>query len=537
MRQLTRSGIVRFVFASMALVFSIVLVPDQARAEVTAFKQAVAEAAALDRDIAEFYRETGYQPIWTGENAQHAQRRKALFAALDGVSTHGLPTARYDTDALMQQLRDVRSPRDLGKVEVALSRALINYAHDVQTGILTPSKVDADIKRKVQLRDRKSYLTSFAQSSPTAFMRSLPPKTPEYANLMKAKLKLEHQIAHGGWGPTVPGKKLSPGDKGNAVVALRNRLIAMGYLRRSATSSYDAAMAQAVQKFQTANGLDADGVAGGGTLKEINTSAEKRLQSVIVAMERERWTNMERGKRHILVNLTDFTAKVMDDNKVTFQTRSVVGANQHDRRSPEFSDVMEHMIINPTWNVPRSIAVKEYLPMMKRNPNAAGHLRLINGSGQAVSRANIDFSQYNERNFPFDIKQPPSRSNALGLVKFMFPNKYNIYLHDTPAKSLFSRESRAYSHGCIRLHQPFDFAYALLAKQTDDPKGVFHKHLKTGRETKVDLVDNIPVHIIYRTAVTDAKGGLGFRRDVYGRDARIWDALKLAGVALGDVQG
>lgn len=537
MRRLTRSGIVRFFGAALALVMTFSLVSTPARAEVTAFKQAVAEAAALDRDIAEFYRDTGYAPIWTGPDAIDQKRRKALFAALDGADAHGLPARRYDVAGLMQLLRDVRSPRDLGKAEVALSLALVSYARDVQTGILTPSKIDDGIKREVPLRDRKSYLTAFAASSPDAYLRSLPPHNPEYSRLAKAKLTLERQIDRGGWGATVPGSKLEPGDTGSGVVALRERLVAMGYLRRSATRSYDAAMTQAVQKFQSAHGLDPDGVAGGGTLTEINVSPEQRLKSVIVAMERERWINIDRGKRHILVNLTDFTAKVMDDNKVTFVTRSVVGMNQHDRRSPEFSDVMEHMIINPTWNVPRSIAVKEYLPMMKRNPNAAGHLRLINGSGQVVSRANIDFSQYNERNFPFDIKQPPSNSNALGLVKFMFPNKYNIYLHDTPAKSLFARESRAYSHGCIRLAQPFDFAYALLARQTQDPKGLFHKYLKTGRETQVDLDQKIPVHIIYRTALTTAKGELEFRRDVYGRDAEIWDALDQAGVALGSVRG
>ncbi|MEC8042162.1 MAG: L,D-transpeptidase family protein, partial [Pseudomonadota bacterium] len=273
------------------------------------------------------------------------------------------------------------------------------------------------------------------------------------------------------------------------------------------------------------------------TLKELNVSAETRLQSVIVAMERERWTNFERGERHIWVNLTDYTAKIVDDGKVTFRTRSVIGANSSDRRSPEFSDTMEHMVINPTWNVPRSIAVKEYLPQLQKNPNAVGHLRLIDGAGRTVSREGADFTQFSATNFPFDIKQPPSRSNALGLVKFMFPNRHNIYLHDTPQKALFSRETRAFSHGCIRLHQPFDFAYALLARQDDTPKETFQRILKTGRETQVDLDQHLPVHIVYRTAVVPAKGKANYRRDTYGRDAKIWKALQSAGVALDSVRG
>ncbi|WP_420567328.1 L,D-transpeptidase family protein [Thalassovita sp.] len=534
---LTRSGLVRYIGATLVAVFILAFGGVQAQAQDMAFKQAVAEAAALDRDIAEFYRDSGYAPVWTGKQGTDRKRRNALIKALNSAPLHGLPADRYNAAELTQMLKSVRSPRDLGKVEVAMSKAFISYARDVQSGILTPSEVDSDIKRKAPLRDRKSYLTAFVDSNPAKFMRALPPQTGEYARLLKARLQMEQVVSKGGWGPKVPGKKLEPGDSGNAVVALRNRLIAMGYLKRSSTRSYDATITKAVQKFQAAHGLADDGVAGATTLQEINVTAESRLKSVLVAMERERWFNRERGKRHVLVNLTDYTAKIMDNGKVTFRTRSVVGANKHDRRSPEFSDLMEHMIINPTWNVPRSIAVKEYLPMMQKNANAAGHLKLLDGSGRSVSRANIDFSQYDEKNFPFDMKQPPSRSNALGLVKFMFPNRYNIYLHDTPAKSLFARETRAYSHGCIRLQQPFEFAYALLKPQSSNPKGEFHGHLKTGRETQVNLETKVPVHIIYRTALTTAKGQLEFRRDVYGRDGRIWKALASAGVALGAVQG
>jgi len=248
-------------------------------------------------------------------------------------------------------------------------------------------------------------------------------------------------------------------------------------------------------------------------------------------MERERWLNTERGERHILVNLTDFSARIIDNDIITFETRAVVGANSSDRRSPEFSDVMEHMIINPRWNVPRSIAVKEYLPQMQRNAGAASHLRLYDASGNQVSRSRVNFNAYNANTFPFNLVQPPSDSNALGLVKFMFPNKYNIYLHDTPSKHLFAHSRRAYSHGCIRLAQPFEFAYEILSKQTDDPKGTFHRILDTGQETQVDLEKQIPVHIIYRTAFTNAKGEPQYRQDVYGRDARIWAAMKNAGVS------
>lgn len=527
----------RALLACLALAFTVSLA-SVAHAQVTAFKQAVAEAAADDRDLAAYYRSTDFAGIWT-DPEQDRTRRQALFQALADAPAHGLPASRYDRDGLLRLLQEARSPRDLGFAEVALSKAFLRLARDMQTGILIPSRVVSNIKREVPYRDRASTIDSFLAGDPRAFFRDLPPKTNEYTRLMKERLRLERLIASGGWGETVAAGKLSPGDSGSAVISLRNRLISMGFLSRTATRSFDAAVTDAVRAFQVAHGLEPDGVAGEGTLEQINISATERLKSILVAMERERWLNSpeDRGKRHILVNLTDFTARIMDDDHETFRTRSVIGKNSDGRRSPEFSDSMDHMVINPTWHVPRSIAVGEYLPQMQRNRHAVGHLRVVDSQGRTVNRNSVNFNRYNARNFPFSIKQPPSNSNALGLVKFMFPNKYNIYLHDTPSKNLFKREVRAYSHGCIRLAQPFDFAYALLAPQEDDPKAFFHNILDTGRETRVNLETHVPVHIIYRTAFTQAKGPVNYRRDIYGRDGRIWDALEQAGVSPGDVRG
>lgn len=508
-----------------------------ATAQVTAFRQAVAEAAAEDRDIAAFYQATDYRSVWTGKGEEDRARRQALVHALSGADLHGLPSPRYDLDGLLAAMSAVRSLRDLGMVEVALSRAYLQYARDVQSGILLPSRVDSDIKREIIYRDASDLMTDLMSKDPVKLMRGLPPRSNEYARLLKEKLRLEGVIAQGGWGPVVSAETLRPGESGQAVVAMRNRLIAMGYVARNASQIFDGRLQQALQAFQTDHGLEADGIAGQSTLSALNTPASERLKSVIVAMERERWLSERRGQRHILVNLTDFSARILDNDQVTFQTRAVIGKNAGGRRSPEFSDEMEHMVVNPTWHVPYSIAVKEYLPQMQRNPGAASHLKLYNRNGREISRGAINFGAYNARNFPFAIKQPPSERNALGLVKFMFPNKYNIYLHDTPQKALFDLEKRDFSHGCIRLHQPFDFAYALLAKQESDPKGYFQSVLDTRRETYVQLAQHVPVHIIYRTAFTQAQGRTQYRGDVYGRDARIWDGLNKAGVSLGAVQG
>lgn len=497
------------------------------------YRQSVAVAAVDDADLTRFYRENDYAPIWTDGSEIAKRRLQALFHAIAMAEYHGLPLERYQADRLRARISAIGNIEESGAVDVAISRTFLKLAEDMHGGILVPNEVDDDIKRDGAEKARISFLEDFIKAEPRQFFRTLPPQSFEYAQLMKEKMRLERVIARGGWGRSVTAEMLKPAAQGAEVVALRNRLIAMGYMAYSVSPGYDSALQDGVQAFQAAHGLAEDGVAGPATMQQINISAETRLQSVMVAMERERWLPHERGARHILVNLTDFTARIIDDGREVFRTRAVIGKDSNSRRSPEFSDEMEHMVINPTWHVPRSIVVNEYLPQMQRNPNAAGHLVLYDRRGRPVPRAAIgNFNIFNKSNFPFAMKQPPSNRNALGLVKFMFPNKYNIYLHDTPSKNLFARAKRDFSHGCIRLQDPFEFAYMLLARQTDDPRGLFHSKLSTGREILVPLEKKVPVHIIYRTAVIETDGSVQYRGDVYGRDAKIWQALKQAGVSL-----
>lgn len=525
--------------AAIALVAASYLAPQSAGAvQVTAFQQAVAENVSGDDQIAAFYRERGFEPIWTGGTEADLERRTALIEALSMARYHGLPSAKYNAEALLSRMASVRSGFDRGSLEVALTELYLDFARDLQTGVINnPRSVRSEIVREIPLRETSYYLDGLLSDTPRAFLGSLAPQTQEYARLMKAKMRLEHTIAHGGWGATVPSGKYEPGDGGAGVVALRDRLIAMGYIDRTVTARYDASIVDAVRQFQEIHGLEVDGVAGGATIDEINKGPQDRLKSVIVAMERERWINMPGGlgQRHILVNLTDFNARIFDHGKLTFETRSVVGHQDLDRQTPEFSDEMDHMVINPSWYVPRSIIVGEYLPKLRSNPGAVSHLDIVDSRGRVVSRGR-SFAGYTERSFPFSMRQRPGPRNALGSVKFMFPNKYNIYLHDTPAKSLFSREVRTYSHGCVRLNDPHDFAYALLALQTSDPVGFFQSRLRTGSEARVNLEQPVPVHLIYRTAFTHAKGHTQYRRDVYGRDADVWNALRAAGVEIAGIR-
>ena len=509
--------------------FGLASVPHaRAQAALTGFHQAVAETAARDEDLAAFYRARQFEGIWTGDAPEVVNRRNALLFALSEAHAHGLPADRFDVDALVAALHAADNPFEQGQMEVELSRLFLEYARDVNTGILTPRRVVSAIKREVPLIDRLDLLNGFVEArSAQGYLRGLAPDSPEYTRLMRRYLDMRQMLAEGGWGPAVTGGALGPGDTGENVVALRNRLMAMGYLGRSVTRTYNADLTAAVERFQEAHGLTVDGVAGGATLDAINVPMVRRMQSVLVAMERERWMNIDRGDRHIWVNLTDFHATIVDFDRVTFSTRAVIGATTNSRETPEFSDVMSHMVINPSWYVPRSIIVGEY------GGRVPSGFQAISASGRPANVSNVIVNGQ----VRYGLRQLPGPRNALGRVKFMFPNQYNIYLHDTPEQNLFTREVRAFSHGCIRLDDPFEFAYELLTPQTDDPVDFFHSILNTGAERRVNLETEVPVHLVYRTAFTNVSGELQFRNDIYGRDARIWNALEAAGVEIAGVQG
>lgn len=530
--QMNRRAALRAMTSMLAL--GAVLHAGAASAMTQAFVAALSAALDGRETIAAFYAARDFDSLWTGP--QDGPRREALLAAFDTAPDHGLPVKRYDSNGFRAAFAEAQTEGDLGRLEAAMTVAYLAFVRDLSSGALDPIKVDDGIKREIARPDPNAVLEQ-ATGDLAGFLESLPPSAPEYARLMAEKFALEAVIAVGGYGPAIPVAEVKPGAPAADVVALRDRLVALGYLDRAFAQDYDADISAAVQRFQIANGIGPDGVAGKATVEALNKPAEDRLKAVVVAMERLRWMGQaDLGRRHIWVNQPDFTAKVVDDGATTFQTRVVIGKVGHDTQSPEFSDMMEYMVINPTWSVPRSIVVKEYLPQFQKNPMAQGQLQLLDRSGRVVDRSTVDFAAYTPNNFPFALRQPPEDGNALGKVKFMFPNPYNIYLHDTPTKNLFAKEVRAFSHGCIRVGSPFDLAYFLLSRQSDDPQGLFGKYLHSGKEAVLNFDQPIPVHLVYFTAWPDDQGRMGYRRDIYGRDAKLFAALQEAGVSLAGIE-
>jgi murein L,D-transpeptidase YcbB/YkuD len=464
-------------------------------------------------------------------------RPEPLLDALDAAASHALPAAAYGAEDLRARLAAAATPADAAGLELALSRALARYAGDMAAGAVTPNRVDPDIHVFPRRPEPYEALNDAAAAPDfAAWLASLAPRDPGYARLRELYAELLAQEKAGGWRAHLgDGGTLRLGDRGPRVARLRERLAELGDPADPAADpeSFDLELDATVKAFQRRHGLNADGVVGRRTFAALGADAGERLRQVAVNLERMRWGPRTLAPRHVVANIPDYSMRFVDGDRVLHSARVVVGQRRH--QTPEFSDEMTHMVVNPTWHVPRSIATQEILPQLQEDPGylAAQNMRLVSDAGVPADPSSHDFTQYTTSSFPYRIKQRPGSSNALGRVKFMFPNRFNIYMHDTPSKNLFRRDGRAFSHGCVRVENPFEFAYALLEGQVEDPVGTFHRYLDSQREIYVNFDRPVPVHIVYRTAWVEPDGRPQFRSDVYGRDAAVWAALERAGLAPG----
>jgi L,D-transpeptidase YcbB len=525
-----------FVFVTLCASLTFTAVSAQAIAANSAIYDVVTQAGKGAKGIQAFYASTNYKPIWIGSG--NYARRKALIGALKVSGDHGLPTARYKIAELAAALKVAGNGRNAAAAEMLATRIYLQYAQNISSGIVDPKRIDSEMALVRPRRKDQDLLVAIAKKQPAKFLESLAPKSREYQRLLSEKKKLEREMDVTSSSQSIPLRTLKLGSSGDSVILLRQRLTALGYGDNGAKPKFDKDLKATVIKFQKANGLNVDGVAGAGTIGRLNQGVKQKMIKVLVNLERERWLNFARGPRNVFVNLASYTVYLIDDGRATFQTRAVVG-KRREFKTPEFNDEMTHMVINPTWYVPRSIAGKEYLPIIRKDPSflARRNMVMSTSNGKAVNPASVDLSKYTANTFPYSIRQRPDPQNALGRVKFMLPNRFNIYLHDTPSKNLFNRDVRAFSHGCVRLQKPFEFAYRLLEKQTANPKTAFNTWLKTGKEKYVNLEKPVPVYISYRTVYYGNATKPTYYPDIYGRDKKVFNALSKAGVSLRMVQG
>ncbi len=495
------------------------------RLDFTPQQMALALAVSDDADLASFYGSNGLRPIFLGPEGE--ARRLALRDAIGNAPRHGIPVARYQPDRL--------TATEGLAAEIAHAHALSRLLRDLTGGVLNPTRVDPEIKRQPVRTAVVPLLARFeAAADPAAVLAGAGPDHPAYLALQQALSGPADLVVPQGL-PRIATGVWRPGQRAAAIADLRTRLAAIGFAADAPDATlYDDALARAVADYQRAAGLPDDGVAGPRTIAALNgdggTGQDARQRAILVAMERMRWMASEDlDSRHVWVNIPEFSTTIVEDGAEVFRTRSVMGKDTPEMRTPEFSEMMANVVVNPSWNVPRSIAVRDYLPRLQANRHALSHLDVVDGAGRVLARDGIDFGRYSAASFPFRLRQKPSDDNALGVVKFIFPNPWNIYLHDTPSKHLFANRVRAESNGCIRIGDPVDLARALLSRQTDDPAAMFQRARDRERETWLKLTPPVPVHLVYFTAWPGPDGRIRLFDDIYGRDARIWEALQAQG--------
>jgi murein L,D-transpeptidase YcbB/YkuD len=533
--------------ALLALIVGVLLLaaPSGASAQ---FLTAGADAAAIRQEVADllakettlplpikqrravlskYYADKSSELLWLSSLRGRLLVLRMTDAAADGLARDDYPAAQLTK--LLDSAAVITDRRSLAIVELHFSAAFLEYASDLSIGRFLPSKIDPDFFLKARTFDDLAALKAVAAdpSLDNVFDR-LAPRGADYAWLKVALAAYRAAAVTGGWGKVPLGASLKPGATDTRVPALRARLaITDGADPQTpaAKNLYDAGLVEAVKRFQARHGLDVDGVAGPGTLVALNVPIEERIDQIVMAMERWRWMPPDLGAHYVIVNIAGFELRRIENGVIREKMAVVVGKPAN--RTPVFSDVIRYVEFNPTWTVPATILANEELAKLKRDPAgmAAQGFEAISG-GRAYDVRSIDWNSYSGDDVPFQLRQKPGPNNALGQVKIMFPNSHDIYLHDTPAQSLFDRADRAFSHGCIRLDRPFDLALQVLA--AGGVPGWDQRRIDalvaTNVTTVVNLATPLPVHITYLTAWVD-NGVVSFAKDVYGHDAKLLAAL------------
>jgi murein L,D-transpeptidase YcbB/YkuD len=480
-----------------------------------------------------YYQTFGGELLWLASSRANAIISRLKDAEADGLDPNDYPSKQLATLTATGPSTDKRG---LAIIELYFSSAFLEYASDLKVGRFLPSKIDPNFFIESRTIDQLSALKDLAQTdSIDRFFDAWQPPSQRYAALRTVLAKYRALAAKGGWRTVPLGESIRPGTTDPRIPAIRARLSitdgASNEVGATETQLYGNALVEAVKRFQARQGLDADGVIGSTTIVAMNVPIQERINSIILAMERLRWMPENLGQQYLIVNIAGFELRRVNAGKVEERMAVVVGKPYH--RTPVFSDRIRFLEFNPYWNVPPDIAVNEELPVLRRNPAglSAQGFEVVRGN-QVTDPSSVDWSSVGPGHFPYQLRQRPGPNNALGRVKFMFPNSHNVYLHDSPAHSLFERNVRAFSHGCIRLSRPLDLAEQVLRVGGVQgwTKDRINSVVASTKTTVVNLREPLPVHITYLTAWAD-EGAANFRQDIYGHDAKLLAALEGKSIA------
>lgn len=489
------------------------------------------------------YRDRKYLPLWIDASLR-LEKAEALVEAIDRAGEDGLLPVDYHQDTIHELLAEVCeqssaasttsvSPELWADLDLILTDAYLLYGSHLAAGRVNPETLHTDWKINTGAADLSASLANAASTGDfKAALRELWPAHSGYTTLRNALAQLRSLAAANGWPVLDDSKTIKPGDSHSAVVDLRRRLAVSGEIGPIDPDNdslfFDTSLASAVKQFQQRNGLKADGIVGRNTIDMLNVPVEHRIRQVVVNLERWRWLPHDLGGRYIIVNTADFNLKAVEKGNVQLQMRVVVGRPA--RRSPVFSAKMTYLVVNPYWNVPRTIAVEDILPEVQKDVSYLAHrgIRVLQNwelDAPEVDPATVDWHAYHAGRFPFRLRQDPGPYNDLGRFKFMFPNPFAVYLHDTPNRSLFKHVQRDFSSGCIRLESPLVLANFVLAGDKRWTPDTLTEAIEKGETRTIRLEHPVPVHLLYMTAWADKTGVIQFRSDIYDRDRDLERAL------------
>ncbi|MCC8997280.1 MAG: L,D-transpeptidase family protein [Nitrosomonas sp.] len=486
-------------------------------------------------ELQRFYKARNYEPVWFLQTSSSSLLDTAL-TFIESADKEGLDSRDYQFSKLLQlkQLEEQRSSSQSVTLELQTTRAVLTLARDLSRGRLSASSADPDWHIPQPSFDAVAFLQKALQSEDlTQSFNSLSPQEPSYQLLKQTLIRYQQISNNANWEKIPDMPSLRPHSTDSAVVLLRQR-IAQAYaiegieaynITPSDSLVYDEELVNAIKAFQIQHNLNADGVIGRNTLKALNTPLEWRIRQLRISMERLRWLPKNLGNRHILVNIAGFRLTAAEQGKSPLNMRIIVGMGY--RSTPSFKSNMSHMVLNPYWTVPATIAQKDLLPKQQKNPAffTTSNFKVYasyDREAEPIDPASVDWRAL--KNFPFLLRQQPGKNNALGRVKFMFPNSFDIYLHDTPSRALFQKDVRTFSSGCIRLEKPFELAAFVLGKQ--ELSETFLTKIEEGNPATMHVPKQLPIYLVYITAWVDEQQNVHFSSDIYDRDMR---ALRYAG--------
>ncbi|WP_245261566.1 murein L,D-transpeptidase [Ancylobacter sp. FA202] len=498
-------------------------------AEIVASELARFAARSADREaLTAYYTARNFQPAFTGEGGLAPLGQVALdtFAA---AGAEGLDPADYAVAPLPANA----DAAQLAETEMRLAATTLLYARHVQSGRFDPKRLSKDVDPSPTVPDSAAVLARVADArdpqDARAALASFAPQYDQYRLLKEQLAQLQAQGQVVSHAPIPSGPSLRPGESDPRVPLLRARLgVGADAGAQEGDEFYDDRLVDAVRGFQRLAGQSVDGIVGRGTLAALNDSGADPIPDIIANMERWRWLPHEVAPAYVIVNIPEFMVRIIVDGSPVHETRVVVG--KPETQTPILSESMQYAVFNPSWHVPPSIIRNEMLPKLRADPYALVRQGIdVVRNGRVIDPGTVDWRRAGTQGYSF--RQEPGERNALGRMKFMFPNKHSVYLHDTPSRALFARDRRAFSHGCVRVHEPMEFAEALftLGRPGEGWSQQRLSRLLGGDEKSLPLKNKFPVHLVYFTSFVDGNGRLVTREDLYGTNAATKSALGLGG--------